>query len=92
MAYHLKTGERVPDGIRRTAREELESAANQLEGRAGATRDEAIHEARKSIKKVRGVLRLMRPELGETYGAESARLDFIGQVKDAMAAEGITVR
>ena len=79
MAYHLKAGEPVPEGIKRAAREELEFAAGQLDGSAGAARDEAVHEGRKSIKKVRGLLRLARPELGRVYRRESERLGEIGR-------------
>jgi CHAD domain-containing protein len=92
MAYHLKSGESVPDGIKRAACEELESAAAQLDGSAGTQRDEAIHEARKSIKKVRGLLRLMRPQLGRIYRSESEQLGDIGrtlsQFRDAGAIIG----
>jgi CHAD domain-containing protein len=79
MAYHLKSGEQVPDGIKRAAREELQFAADQLDGVFSAKRDEAIHEARKSIKKVRGILRLMRPELDGIYRTEAKRLGKIGR-------------
>ena len=61
MAYHLESGETVPEGIRRVIREEIESAAGQLAGKGDPNRDEAIHEARKSVKKIRGALRLVRP-------------------------------
>jgi CHAD domain-containing protein len=71
VAYRLKLGEPVPDGIKRIVREEIRAAARQLSGESGAGRDEAIHEARKSVKKIRGVLRLMRPELGEIYRREN---------------------
>jgi CHAD domain-containing protein len=39
-----------------------------------AGRDEAIHEARKSVKKTRALLRLMRPEMDDVYRRENARL------------------
>jgi CHAD domain-containing protein len=71
VPYHLRPGERVPAGVKRIAREEIESAVRHLSGKGEADRDEAIHEARKNVKKVRGVLRLMRPELGEIYGREN---------------------
>jgi CHAD domain-containing protein len=61
----------VPAGAKRIVREEIESAVRQLTGKGEADRDEAIHEARKNLKKIRGVLRLMRLELGETYGREN---------------------
>ena len=79
MAYHFKLGESIPEGIRRVAREEMESAAAQLTGKGAANRDEAIHEARKSVKKIRGALRLMRPELGATFRVENARLREVGR-------------
>jgi CHAD domain-containing protein len=71
VPYHLRPGERVPAGVKRIVREEIESAVRHLSGKGEADRDEAIHEARKNVKKVRGVLRLMRPELGEIYGREN---------------------
>ncbi len=67
MAYRLKTHESIPQNVRRIVREELTSAVSALSNAAPRARDEAIHEARKSIKKIRGVLRLMRPELGADY-------------------------
>ncbi len=79
MAYHLKSGESVPDEIRRIVREELESAADQLSGLGEKNRDEAIHEARKSVKKIRAVLRLVRPELGEVYPVENVRVRDLGR-------------
>lgn len=79
MAYHLKSGESIPEGIRRVVREEMEAAAAQLSGKGAANRDEAIHEARKSVKKIRGALRLMRPELGDIYRAENTRMRDVGR-------------
>ncbi len=79
MAYRLKHGESVPEGVKRIAREEIRAAVQYLRGKGGISRDEAIHEARKSIKKVRALLRLVRPELGEFYESESARLRDAGR-------------
>jgi CHAD domain-containing protein len=79
MAYRLKRSESVPEGVRRIASEELESAVSQLTEGQGPNRDEAIHEARKSVKKVRAVLRLMQMELGHTYREESSILGDAGR-------------
>jgi CHAD domain-containing protein len=79
MAYRLKRGETVPEAIKRVVREELEDSVAQLTGKGEANRDEGIHEARKSVKKVRGALRLVRTELGDLYGVENARLRDIGR-------------
>jgi CHAD domain-containing protein len=89
LSYYLKQGEPVPAGIRRVVREEIESAARQLSGGGETDRDEAIHEARKNVKKIRGVLRLVQPELGEVYSAENRRFRDLGrqlsQFRDAGA-------
>ncbi|HEY1182952.1 MAG TPA: CHAD domain-containing protein [Bryobacteraceae bacterium] len=74
MAYRFEPGESVREGLRRIAREELSSAAGGLRQATARTRDDAIHEARKSVKKVRAILRLMRGELGDTYRIENRRL------------------
>ena len=78
MAYVLKRSESVPEGIRRMALEEIDSAASELSKRR-RDRDEAIHEARKNIKKVRALLRLVQPELGDTYYQESSYLRDVGR-------------
>ncbi|MEQ1731475.1 MAG: CHAD domain-containing protein, partial [Vicinamibacterales bacterium] len=56
MAFHLKPDEPIAAGLRRIVRTELRFAIDQLD--AVEPSDEAIHEARKSIKKVRAVLKL----------------------------------
>ncbi len=78
MAYVLKRSESVPEGIRRMALEEIDSAASELSKRR-RDRDEAIHEARKNIKKVRALLRLVQPEPGDTYYQESSYLRAVGR-------------
>lgn len=67
----------MPQGIRRIAREQLEAAVESLKGRG--SRDEAIHDARKRVKKARALLRLVRQELGNFYGAENTRLRDAGR-------------
>src|SRR5260370_34629660 len=78
MGYHLERNEPVPQGLRRIAREQLASAADEL-GKRGSRRAEGIHEARKSIKKVRAVLRLVRRELGNTFPKKNGLLLRIGR-------------
>jgi CHAD domain-containing protein len=89
VAYRFELGERVPEEIKRIVREEIEAAVRHLSGQGSVGRDEAIHEARKSVKKIRGALRLVRPELGEVYRLENAHFRDIGrqlsQFRDAGA-------
>jgi CHAD domain-containing protein len=74
VAYRLKRGEPIAGGLKRVVLEEIDSAASHLRGERRASRDEAIHEARKSIKRVRAILKLTRPVLGNIYFTENARL------------------
>ena len=72
MAYKLDLAEPLPVDLKRVAREELDDALAHLRGERGADTEERVHEARKSFKKVRALLRLIRAELGdEVYGREN---------------------
>jgi CHAD domain-containing protein len=79
MPYRLKSGESISEGVKRIALEETQSAAALLAGATARNRDEAIHEARKSVKKTRALLRLMRPEIEPVYAKENTRLRNIGR-------------
>lgn len=88
MAYRIRSGEPVTEATRRIAHEQLDKAVSEL-----ANRDvdvhESIHQARKRFKKIRALLRLVRPALGETYSHENAWFrDVAGElsrVRDASA-------
>ena len=60
MRYCFKRRERVAKGVERIARDQLDRALRELRGKSS---DAAIHRARKRLKVVRAVLRLVRPEL-----------------------------
>ena len=74
MAYRLKRDESVIRGLKRVVREEIESARDRLSGRQKISRHKAIHEARKSIKKVRALLRLAGEEMAGLEADENQRL------------------
>ncbi len=61
--FELSEAERLSDGLRRLSLEELDRAIGGL--LAGSDVDVAVHEARKSMKRLRAVLRMIRDELGE---------------------------
>lgn len=65
MSYRLEADETLPEGLKRIAREQLDDALAHLAGEEGDSEDERVHEARKSLKKVRAVIRLVRDEVGE---------------------------
>jgi CYTH domain-containing protein/CHAD domain-containing protein len=75
-AYRLLADEDAAAGIRRVIASRLEKAAERLrEPLDGDARAEAIHGARKDLKKARAALRLVREEVGEeTFERENHAL------------------
>ena len=79
MAYRLKASESVFKGIKRIATEQIEKAISDLSV-TDETVDEAVHQARKRLKKTRAVVRLVRDRLEEkVYKQENARYRDIGR-------------
>jgi CHAD domain-containing protein len=64
-AYRLKRKEGLPEGVARIARGRIDHAIDELSGEAGSSPEEAVHNTRKDMKKLRALLRLMRGELGD---------------------------
>lgn len=74
MAYRLSFSDELPVTVRACAREQLKGAAQRLADDGGDP-VEAVHDARKRLKKTRSLLRLVRPALGgAAYGAENEAL------------------
>ncbi len=60
MAYRFKVSEPIEDGVRRIADEQFVRAAKELKN---ADTSVAIHETRKCLKRLRALLKLIRPAL-----------------------------
>jgi hypothetical protein len=71
MSFSLLAEESVEDVIKRLVSEEIKQAIEEIDS-SRLKRTEAIHEVRKHCKKIRGVLRLVRPQCEETYQIENA--------------------
>jgi CHAD domain-containing protein len=63
MSYRLRSDESVADGLRRLATKQVLSARDELR-KTSPPHDEAIHEARKSVKKVRAIADLVAADDG----------------------------
>jgi hypothetical protein len=78
MAYRLKLKTSLPLEVRRIALEQIELARGALSRHSD--RAAAVHDARRSLKRLRAMLRLVRPALGETSFKHSNRqLAVLGQ-------------
>jgi CHAD domain-containing protein len=65
----LQPGEALPDGLRRMAVEQTDVALAALAGAEGGGARKAVHEARKAIKRLRTIVRLLEGELGPKAAA-----------------------
>ncbi len=72
MPFHLFPDETIGNGLRRIAGEELDVTLLRAADDA-VTVDEKVHELRTCCKKMRGLLQLLRPLMGEAFVAENAR-------------------
>jgi CHAD domain-containing protein len=65
MSLTLKKDERVPQGVRRIVCKRIDKVLKTMGRKTRALDDKAVHNARQRFKEIRGVLRLVRSELGE---------------------------
>src|SRR5262245_36927771 len=71
MSFRIEKGDHLAKEVRRIARKQVEGAILDVRDRDHDD-PETVHEIRKRCKKVRGLLRLVRPALGGTYDIENA--------------------
>ena len=88
MAYHIEPQKPVAGELKRVLKEEVLRAAEQLRNARNPQSAEAIHEARKSVKKIRAILRLVRVELGGVYREENVRFRDIGRTLSELRDAG----
>lgn len=72
MPYKLHKEEALGEGLKRVADEQISGAIDDLEERN-------IYEVRRRIKKLRAILRLLKPDLGPLYPEENRRLRDVGR-------------
>jgi hypothetical protein len=79
MTYRFKLQEPIGQGVRRVGLEQIEIAEAKLSSKDDISA--AIHDARRCLKRVRALLRLIRPGLEESvYRREAERLAGIGKL------------
>jgi CHAD domain-containing protein len=71
-SYRVRKSKALPKELARIARGRIDHALDELRGKTKSSSEEAVHEARKDMKKLRALLRLARDELGdEVYRREN---------------------
>ena len=75
MAYRFKIGGRIDKAFQRIGNEQLERCATLLSPGSDADPETAIHEARKSLKRLRALLRIVRKAIAsDDFSRENERL------------------
>jgi CHAD domain-containing protein len=71
VAFRILAEESVEEAIQRIAREQIDRAIDEIDNQQ-LDRHEAVHQVRKRCKKIRGLIRLVRPQFEGTYQRENA--------------------
>ena len=67
MGFRLKPGPAISNEVRRIVLKQLDLATSELTSIGDPESDQAIHDARRRIKKIRAIIRLVRPVLDKEY-------------------------
>jgi CHAD domain-containing protein len=79
MSYRLHPHEAIANGIKRVVLEQLDDALAQLQAKRGGE-DDAIHDCRVCLKRIRAVLRLIQPALDpDTFRHENTSFRDVGR-------------
>src|SRR5262249_21748323 len=79
MSFQIRPDESISHGLRRLGAKSLERMSEQLRSKT-PPKDEAIHEARKDVKKVRAILEAVEADNGRGTGNGAKRLHRINRV------------
>ena len=82
MPYRFKVNEPIKDGFRRIAREQIDASLAELSGSDVGAKN--VHECRKSLKRLRALVRLAANALGE--GKARRRTKSLGEIAKFLSA------
>jgi hypothetical protein len=87
--FTLLDGETSADGMKRMALAQLDLAIELVQGKEDVPSEQAVHDTRKALKRVRALVRLLREELGEqAFARENGALrDIARRLAGARDAE-----
>jgi CHAD domain-containing protein len=80
MSFRLEPEAPIASEVRRLVQAQLEAAISELRAVGDPESDEAIHDARRRVKKIRAVIRLVRPALDKTYRAVDRELKNVSRM------------
>src|SRR5687767_14417933 len=90
MAYRFKPGRPIGSEVQRITEKQLELALAAMQGVGSPVRDKSTHRARRHVKKVRALVRLFQPSLGDSCRPATRRL--LAPIADGEAVVDTIVR
>jgi CHAD domain-containing protein len=91
VAYQFKGRRAVAKQLARVVAREFDKALKEVGGSQIADRTEAVHEARKSVKKIRAVVRLLQRDLGRDFRIRNRQLRTIAHQLSSLRDVDATV-
>src|SRR5215831_2574310 len=92
MSYRLKNHEAVPDGIKRVVLEQMDTILHAAQATSG-NQDDAVHDARTSLKKIRALLRLVRDDIdGDVFAQENICFRDAGRQLSAVRDAAVMIK
>ena len=88
MAYHLRRTKTVKAGIVNTARSQIDKAIAEIDDKE-LNHHEVVHQVRKRCKKLRGLIRLIRPVFPDYKKENSFFRDAAGELSSVRDAQSI---
>jgi len=70
VGFRLKSGQSITSEVRRIVLRQLDLAASELVSVGDPESDEAVHDARRRVKKIRAIIRLIRPVLDKPFRSD----------------------
>ena len=80
MAFRLKRRASVASEVRRIVLRQLETAISELHTVGDPQSDDAVHDARRRVKKIRAIIRLVRPVLDKAYRSVDRDLSTVSRL------------
>jgi hypothetical protein len=80
VGFRFKRGRSISSEVTRIVDKQLALAVEELRAVGDPRSDKAIHEARRHVKKVRAVIRLVQPALGDSYYGANTRMRIVSRM------------
>lgn len=88
MAYRLERDETVGSGVRRIATEQIDKTLDEIDDN-DLDRHETVHQVRKRCKKLRGLVRLVRPAFPDYQRVNATYRDAAGELSSIRDAHAV---